>query len=239
VVNVIVTCCSCKSPERINRLSNPNPRRVISHTLPHIRSTWQYVASDLTGIVWQRSVRRIMWQYWKSCTFCQEQVSRTHSALRMSPTGIWSPVITSQETHYICATEPSRLMLCKIWGFHSLDYEGCLLLICENKGHTSQETHYVSATESSWLKLCKIWSFHGGDYEECRLLGYKTPVFTSQETHYVSATESSWLKLCKIWSFHGGDYEECRLLGCYAVWLLKTRKFRGDVSQRALDASYY
>jgi hypothetical protein len=32
-----------------------------------------------------------------------------------------NPVCTSQEIHYISATEPSRLMLCKIWGFHSID----------------------------------------------------------------------------------------------------------------------
>jgi hypothetical protein len=32
--------------------------------------------------------------------------------------------------HYVSATEPSRLMLCKIWGFHSGDYEECRLLGC-------------------------------------------------------------------------------------------------------------
>jgi hypothetical protein len=30
-----------------------------------------------------------------------------------------TPVRTSQETHYVSATEPSQLILCKIWGFHS------------------------------------------------------------------------------------------------------------------------
>jgi hypothetical protein len=34
-------------------------------------------------------------------------------------------VRASQETHYVSATEPSRLMLCKIWGFHGGDYEEC------------------------------------------------------------------------------------------------------------------
>jgi hypothetical protein len=29
--------------------------------------------------------------------------------------------------HYISATEPSQLMLCKILGFHSGDYEECTL----------------------------------------------------------------------------------------------------------------
>jgi hypothetical protein len=32
-----------------------------------------------------------------------------------------------QETHYVSATEPSQLMLCKIWGFHGGDYEECRL----------------------------------------------------------------------------------------------------------------
>jgi hypothetical protein len=39
-----------------------------------------------------------------------------------------NPVHTSQETHYVSATDPSRLMLCKIWGIHGGDYEECRLL---------------------------------------------------------------------------------------------------------------
>jgi ribosome biogenesis protein Nip4 len=74
--------------------------------------------------------------------------------------------------HLISATELSRLMLYKIWGFHGSDYEEFRLLGYKNPVHTSQETHYVSATELSRLMLCKIWGFHGGDYEERRLLGY-------------------------------------------------------------------
>jgi hypothetical protein len=30
--------------------------------------------------------------------------------------------------HITSATEPSQLMLCKIWGFHGSDYEECRLL---------------------------------------------------------------------------------------------------------------
>jgi hypothetical protein len=33
------------------------------------------------------------------------------------------PVRTSQEIHYVSATEPSRLRLCKILVFHGGDYE--------------------------------------------------------------------------------------------------------------------
>jgi hypothetical protein len=144
--------------------------------------------------------------------------------------GYKTPVRTSQETHYVSATEPSRLMLCKIWGFHGGDYEDCCLLGHKTPVLNSQEIHYVSATEPSRLMLCKIWGFHGGDYEDCRLLGYKTRVRTSQETHYVSATEPSRLMLCKIWVFHFGNYRECHLLWCDVVWLLWDPMFRREVS---------
>jgi hypothetical protein len=70
--------------------------------------------------------------------------------------GYKSPVRTSQETHYVPATELSQLMLCKISGFHGGDYEECRLLGYKSLIRTSQETHYVSATESSQLMLCKI-----------------------------------------------------------------------------------
>jgi hypothetical protein len=73
--------------------------------------------------------------------------------------------------HYVSSTKFSRLMLCKIWGFHGGDYEECRLLGYKNPVRTSQETHYVSATEPNRLMLRKIWSFHGGDYEYYSLLG--------------------------------------------------------------------
>jgi hypothetical protein len=55
--------------------------------------------------------------------------------------GYKTPVCTSQETHYVSATESSQLMLCKIWGFHGGDYEECRLLGYKIPVHTSQETH--------------------------------------------------------------------------------------------------
>jgi hypothetical protein len=45
--------------------------------------------------------------------------------------GYKTPVRTSQETHYVSATEHSQLMLCKIWDFHGGDYEECRLLGCD------------------------------------------------------------------------------------------------------------
>jgi hypothetical protein len=44
--------------------------------------------------------------------------------------GYKSPVYTSEETHYVCATEIGRWMLCKIWSFHGSDYDDCRLLGC-------------------------------------------------------------------------------------------------------------
>jgi hypothetical protein len=41
-------------------------------------------------------------------------------------------VRTSQETHYVTATETNRLMLCKISGFHGGDYEKCRLVEYKN-----------------------------------------------------------------------------------------------------------
>jgi thioredoxin-related protein len=58
-------------------------------------------------------------------------------------------VRTSQETHYVSATETNRLML--FWE--------TVAVYCENHTEhtdtvrTSQETHYVSATEPNWLML--------------------------------------------------------------------------------------
>jgi hypothetical protein len=76
--------------------------------------------------------------------------------------GYKTPIRTSQETHYVSATESSRLMLCKVWGFHGDDYGECRPLGYKTPIRTSHETHYVSATESIQLMLCKIWGFHGG-----------------------------------------------------------------------------
>jgi hypothetical protein len=83
--------------------------------------------------------------------------------------GYKTPVRTSQETHYVSTTEPSRLMLCKTWGLHGNDYEECRLLGYKTPVRTSQETHYVSVTESNQLMLCKIRCFNGDHYEEWRL----------------------------------------------------------------------
>jgi hypothetical protein len=96
------------------------------------------------------------------------------TAMTMKNAVFWdvkTPVLTSHETHYVAATGPSRLMLCRIWSSHGGDYEECWLLGYGNPVHTSLETRFVSATEPSRWILCKIWVFHGGMYEEYRILG--------------------------------------------------------------------
>jgi hypothetical protein len=44
--------------------------------------------------------------------------------------GYKNPVRTSQETHYVSATETSQLILCKMRRIHGNDYEECRLLGC-------------------------------------------------------------------------------------------------------------
>jgi hypothetical protein len=59
------------------------------------------------------------------------------------------PVRTRQETHYVSATEPNRLIL----------FGETVAVYCENymehtdTVRTSQETHYVSATKTNRLML--------------------------------------------------------------------------------------
>jgi hypothetical protein len=62
-------------------------------------------------------------------------------------------VRTSPETHYISATEPNLLMLCKIWGFHGGDYEEWSLLECDAVWLLSKLQLLVTANVPSSLIL--------------------------------------------------------------------------------------
>jgi hypothetical protein len=74
--------------------------------------------------------------------------------------GCRNPVRTSQETHYVSATESSPLMQCNISVFHGVDYEESRLLGYRNPVRTPQET----------------LRFH---YSAQRLMLYKIEVFTA------------------------------------------------------------
>jgi hypothetical protein len=45
------------------------------------------------------------------------------------------PFRTSEETHYISATEPSRLMLCNIWAIGSSDYDWDMTQFVPHRKH--------------------------------------------------------------------------------------------------------
>jgi hypothetical protein len=81
-------------------------------------------------------------------------------------------------------------MLCKIWGFHGSDYEGCRLVGYKNPVSILQGTQYICNTEPSLLVLCEIWGFHVGDYEECRPLLCHA-VFL-QEPHCVTSQKTAF-----------------------------------------------
>jgi hypothetical protein len=95
-------------------------------------------------------------------------------------------VRTSQETHYVSATKPNRLML----------FREIVAVYCENHTEhtdtvrTSQETHYVSATKPNRLML-----FRETVAVTVRTIRNTHTVRTSQETHYFSATKINRLML--------------------------------------------
>jgi hypothetical protein len=70
--------------------------------------------------------------------------------------GYKNTVSTSKGITYISATEPNRLMLRNICGFHGGYYEENRLPVYENPVHTSQESSHISAAEPNRLILCKI-----------------------------------------------------------------------------------
>jgi hypothetical protein len=74
----------------------------------------------------------LRWLYSKAVTSCHLRKNSTtsfHSGdyEERRLLGYKNPGRTSQETHPVSATKPSRLMPCKIWGFQSNDSEECRL----------------------------------------------------------------------------------------------------------------
>jgi thioredoxin-related protein len=116
-------------------------------------------------------------------------------------------VHTSQETHYVSAAEPNRLML----------FGKTVAVYCENHTEhtdtvrTSQETHYISATDPNRLMLfgetvtvyCENHTEHTGTlWAECRVLvrfeGLHEPsihIFAEQSTKYGVTTQTTFQHL--------------------------------------------
>jgi hypothetical protein len=53
-------------------------------------------------------------------TLAVTDIRHTFTAVTMKNAVV---VQTPQETHYVSATEPSRLVVCKFWGFHSITFQ--------------------------------------------------------------------------------------------------------------------
>jgi hypothetical protein len=85
--------------------------------------------------------------------------------------GYKNPVPTSQERHYVSATEHSRYML-RFEIFAAVTMKNAVFWDKWTQS-VPHRRHYISATESNQLLLCKILGFRGGNYEECRRMGYK------------------------------------------------------------------
>jgi hypothetical protein len=108
-------------------------------------------------------------------------------------------VHTSQETHYFSATEPNQLILCKIWGFHSCDYEKCRLLAYKTqKFLRSMRQLLVTATFLFHWFLSPWWWRHYLPLK-CRFLQEPHGV-TSPKTpfHIVTAIDCYPISYCII-----------------------------------------
>jgi hypothetical protein len=175
--------CSCKSLERINPVTNPNPRRVISHTTTHLVYVTICSAPCLCYLC-SVLVSSLGGNMKNPSVYCA-----TLQNVRMLVFGVNTTAMFRTKTLKI-------YVRCEV--FTAVTIRNAVFW-----DKDAQKMHYFPAIESSLLMQCKIWSIQGGDYKECRLLGYKNPFLTSQETYYVSATETSHLILFDIWGIHG------------------------------------
>jgi hypothetical protein len=67
---------------------------------------------------------------------------------------------TSQETHYVSATEPSQFLLSKIWGFHGGDKELFKLLLLLAHTMSSEDWDLISIPEDGiLLHVSAIYSY--------------------------------------------------------------------------------
>jgi hypothetical protein len=158
----------------------------------------------------QTVTKTLIWNHKLSMKLVRSEV---FTAVTIKNAVLWNkkPQFLPHSGHITSPLESSRLMLCKIWGFHSGHYEEFRLLGYKSPVRTSQQTHCVSATGPSRLMQCKIWGFSRRWLNA--IFWDIITQFVPHRRHIVSATEPSRLMLCNIWGFRGGNYEECRLLG--------------------------
>jgi translation initiation factor IF-1 len=104
--------------------------------------------------------------------YCQNHTEHTNT------------VRTSQETHYVSATETNRLMLLR---------EQSVFTVRTIWNTQIQETHYASATEPNRLMLFReTVAVYCENHTE-----HTNPVRPSQETHYDSSTKTNRLMLLR------------------------------------------
>jgi hypothetical protein len=121
-------------PQGLHSVTSQKTKICISSSTsdPHnLFCVWQFLQ-------WQIADK--LTDHWTSTSFVRFEVFTVVTMKNAVFWNIKNPVRTSQETHYVSATEPSQLTLCRIWGFHGGDYEECRLLGYKTPVHTSQET---------------------------------------------------------------------------------------------------
>jgi hypothetical protein len=101
-----------------------------------------------------------LWSVWISEQLCKIWGSYSGDYEECHLLGYKDPVHTSQETHYVSATQSSQLMLCKIWGFCSTDYEECHLLGYDAmqllQEPTFQRNVSLSSSGRKWSENCSM-----------------------------------------------------------------------------------
>jgi hypothetical protein len=109
------------------------------HSLLMLCKNWGFHAMTMKNVVfWDIEPQFIphrkhitsLLQSWASSCYVRFEVFTAVTMKEWRLVGYKNPVRTSQETHYVSATQLSRLMLCKIWGYHGGDYVECRLLGC-------------------------------------------------------------------------------------------------------------
>jgi hypothetical protein len=149
----------------MSRSDSSRNRHFLWEMLSDLRSLVPYIASEeMLTVSWVRWWRYTKWLEASGtsdalCRYtCRKDVSVIYvRVLQLDKCCLLrykDPVCTSQETHYVYATESSQLILCKTWDIHGCNYEECRLLGYKNPVRTSKETEYVSATGPSRLMLC-------------------------------------------------------------------------------------